>query len=614
MSNNDAEDQRSFVSSASILPEANTITQIIKRLKAMANRLLPIQVELEDITSPTSGIVTPEVVKAFYEAGGDFKEAVPFCLLRARQMFIKEGNLNQADYEENMCRATACEMIARRITHMVSRHRLPSIMSTRFRYLEPDGDQSPALSALECAIDQHCTIFLSSNEAQTVVQSLWKGEWVQHNNEDDDIDYTEYHIDSENGGFWAHFNPNRLAVPRYQNMFKIVMWIVYLFVYSQAVQSPLEATDPYHEFDGWEITLYIMTFAYFLDEIRRVVKTIGISTSIYAVFNFWSIIALITDALIIVAFSLRVAGIRLDSDSEERANLHYRSFQVLACVAPLIWLRLITVFEGYKTVGVLQVVVFRMLRESAIFFILLAILAAGFIQSMYALDAADRDIDEKYGMWSLVNNLLRSIMGDPDFDAANERFGPPFGTIIYYFWNFMTAIILLNILIALFGTAYSVIYDNATDEFLAFFASKTINMTVRAPDQYVYPAPFNLIEIFFVTPFEPFVARKTYVKINKVVMTVIFFIPLSMIAVYESGVMHSRRGLLHDYFADPIPEDDDDPKVINPETNDPNGIICKKSFEELVSNFPDTTTSTATIILRKVDKINTRLIKDEDKK
>ncbi|GMK55778.1 hypothetical protein CspeluHIS016_0208340 [Cutaneotrichosporon spelunceum] len=593
MSQHDAEDQRSFVSSASILPEANTINQIVKRIKAMANRLLPIQVELDDITSPTSAIVTPEVVKAFYEAGGDFREAVPFCLLRARQLFIKEGNANQADYEENICRATACEMIARRITHMVSRHRLPSIMSTRFRYLEHDGDISPALSALECAIDQHCTIFLSSNEAQTVVQSLWKGEWVQHNNENDDIDYVEYHVEPENGGFWAHFKPSRLAVPRYQNMFRIVTWIFYLFVYSRAVQTPLDATDPYHTFDGWEITLYVMTLAFLIDEIRRIVKTVGISTSIFAIFNFWTIIALITYGLIAAAFSLRVAGVRLDEDSEERKNLHYRSFQVLACVAPLLWLRLITVFEGYKTVGVLQVVVFRMLRESVIFFILLALLAIGFIQAMYALDAADRDIDEKYGIWSLINNLLRSIMGDPDFDAANERFGPPFGTIIYYFWNFMVAIILLNILIALFGTAYSL-------------------TPVRAPDQYVYPPPCNLVEVILVSPFEPFVSRKTYVKINKVVMTVIFFIPLVMIAAYESGVVHSRRGLLHDYFADPIPEDDDDPKVINPETDDPNGIICKHSFEELVSNFPDTTTSTTAIILKKVDNINARL-KDDGK-
>lgn len=136
-------------------------------------------------------------------------------------------------------------------------------------------------------------------------------------------------------------------------------------------------------------------------------------------------------------------------------------------------------------------------------------------------------------------------------------------------------------------------------------------MPVRAPDQFVYPAPFNLIEIFFVTPLEPFVSRKTYVQINKVVMTVLFIIPLSMIAVYESGVVHSRRGLLHDYFADPIPEDDDDPKVTDPEVNDPNGVICTKSFDELVKAFPDTTTSTTAIILKKVDKINARLSKEE---
>jgi hypothetical protein len=36
---------------------------------------------------------------------------------------------------------------------------------------------------------------------------------------------------------------------------------------------------------------------------------------------------------------------------------------------------------------------------------------------------------------------------------------------------------------------------------LAFFASKTVGM-IRAPDSYVYPAPFNLIETVFVAPLE----------------------------------------------------------------------------------------------------------------
>lgn len=55
-------------------------------------------------------------------------------------------------------------------------------MSTRFRYREIDGDQSPPTSALETAIDQNAVHFLSSTEVQHVIDSLWRGEWVQRNN------------------------------------------------------------------------------------------------------------------------------------------------------------------------------------------------------------------------------------------------------------------------------------------------------------------------------------------------------------------------------------------------------------------------------------------------
>jgi hypothetical protein len=65
-----------------------------------------------------------------------------------------------------MGRAIACEVLARRIVHNAPPERLNSIMSTRFRHEEWDGDESSLSSALELAIDSHCTIFLSSNEAQ----------------------------------------------------------------------------------------------------------------------------------------------------------------------------------------------------------------------------------------------------------------------------------------------------------------------------------------------------------------------------------------------------------------------------------------------------------------
>lgn len=71
---------------------------------------------------------------------------------------MREGYINGPDYDECLCRATACEVLARRIIHNLPADRLENVMSTRFKYRERDGDESPPTSALETAIDQHCTV------------------------------------------------------------------------------------------------------------------------------------------------------------------------------------------------------------------------------------------------------------------------------------------------------------------------------------------------------------------------------------------------------------------------------------------------------------------------
>lgn len=45
------------------------------------------------------------------------------------------------------------------------------------------------------------------------------------------------------------------------------------------------------------------------------------------------------------------------------------------------------------------------------------------------------------------------------------------------------------------------IVEDAEAEYLAFFAGKTVG-TIRAPDVYVYPAPFNVMETLFIAPWE----------------------------------------------------------------------------------------------------------------
>lgn len=137
-------------------------------------------------------------------------------------------------------------------------------MSARYRYRESDGDESAPSSALETAIDQHGTIFLSSSEAQHVVNSLWRGDWIQRNNDNMDIDYVPYQA-AESSSFWAHLNPDRMSVPRYQSTFKMVVWTIFLFVYSQSVQSPLESFNSERNWDGYEIVLYLMAAAFLIE-------------------------------------------------------------------------------------------------------------------------------------------------------------------------------------------------------------------------------------------------------------------------------------------------------------------------------------------------------------
>lgn len=105
-------------------------------------------------------------------------------------------------------------------------------------------------------------------------------------------------------------------------------------------------------------------------------------------------------------------------------------------------------------------------------------------------------------------------------------------------------IVLLNILIALYNSAYEDITDNATDEYMALFASKTMQF-VRAPDENVFIAPFNLIELFFlIIPFEWWMDSYRYERLNNYVMGIVYSPLLLVVAAVEARqarVVRSNR-------------------------------------------------------------------------
>jgi hypothetical protein len=77
-----------------------------------------------------------------------------------------------------------------------------------------------------------------------------------------------------------------------------------------------------------------------------------------------------------------------------------------------------------------------------------------------------------------------------------------------------------------------------------------------------------------------------YSTLNTVVMSVLFGIPLTMIALYESQISHPRLRRIQLYFDDET-EDEGDASVQDPVSDgETQGTISKTKFETLVSVFP----------------------------
>ncbi|GAA5824388.1 hypothetical protein JCM11251_000401 [Rhodosporidiobolus azoricus] len=566
-----------------------TVQRIVTRIQALTLELIPIQCDLDELTSPTSSILSSDVIDAYAAIAGDFSPCLPFVLLEARRYFRQQQQVNPSDADENAGRKLACEAIARRLIARAEMREQYSLLSKRWTTVDEDGDETLPLSALESAVDQHATFFLSSNEAQRCTFALWKGTLVQKLTADYNVEYEPYKPNhGENTGFLAHWDSHRVSVPRYQFFFRIGLWILFLVCYTLAIQTPER------RFGLEDVILYVQLLGYMWEDVVKVWK-IGW----YASIGFWQLVNWSIYAIAGVALVYRCLDITTHDD-ERSAMYRMRAFQWLSCAAPLVWAKVLTIADVFRFFGVLQIVVFRMLKESAVFLVLLSVLAMGFGQALTGLDVADEKRDSTK---TVINTLLQALLGSPNFDNYDDGASSyPFGLILYYAWSVATIVILLNVLVALFSTSYSECVDESEDTFLSFFAGKTVS-AVRAPDQYVYPAPFNLVE-GLILPLELVLSVETYGKINRVLMSFLFFIPISCIAIWETHFDPISARDLDSLVAeqDDYQEPEEDPEPYRTHGRDegefdhsgePEGMeISKVKFKDLKEKMPDLTRST----------------------
>ncbi|KAL2111114.1 hypothetical protein VUR80DRAFT_262 [Thermomyces stellatus] len=523
--------------SESLLPEQATdhvvetippeeVTRVALRLRHLIEHCVPCEIEESLVTQAHSRVITTKVIKAAKEAGGEQNRAcVVFCLLVCTRWFKHQAELELWDADLHKVRATACEVIAKAIIEGEDNtdYLIHNILLHRFSMIVNGWPTHPA-NAVEKAVDLHALRVICSSGYQKCLKYLWKG-WVCQD-EDDPTVFVDYK-GRDDRRFLVHMDPDRMRAPIYQNMARLITSILYLVLFTMAINS----INPGGRLDGAEILMYLFTLGFVCDELLKVWKA-G-----YNILSFWSAFNGVLYAVITVSFVLRMIGLGYAADTDTRLRYTTLSYNFLAFSAPMFWTRLLLYLDSFRFFGAMLVVLKVMMKESIIFFALLVVMVIGFLQAFVGLDLADDLVADD--MWFIISAMANSVMQSPEFSGF-DKFAPPFGLLLYYMFTFIVMVILLNILIALFGSAYDDIYQNADDEFMGLFAQKTMQF-VRAPDENVFIAPFNLIEIVLVVLFEWWMPKRQYEFLNDVVMAVIYSPLLVVAAFFETRTAHEIR-------------------------------------------------------------------------
>ncbi|OAQ83038.1 potassium ion channel Yvc1 [Purpureocillium lilacinum] len=502
------------------------VTKVCLRLRHLLQECVPCEMDEARITTPHSRIITTKVVKAAKEAGGqEYKGCVVYCLLVNERWFRHEALVELWDAGLHKLRAVACGVIAKAIieTEDDTNYLLHAVLLRRYSFLSRGAPTMP-VNVIEKAVDLHSVRVIGSSGYQKCIGYLWRGWLVQ--DENDPSVFVDY-ADKDNTNFLVHMDPDRMRAPRYQNAAQLLFSVIYLILYTSAINS----VNRRGELDAAEVLMYIFTLGYVCDELVKFYKA-G-----YHILGFWNAFNGVLYSFLTASLVIRIIGLVAPADSPDRKHYSKLSYNILSFVAPMFWSRLLLYLDSFRFFGAMLVVLKVMMKESVIFFALLIIIIIGFLQAFIGLDLTDDNVAED--ALFIVESMLKAILQSPEFEGF-EGFGPPWGIILYYCFTFVVMIILLNILIALYNSAYEDIYENADDEYLALFSQKTMQF-VRAPDENVYIAPLNLIEIVISGLFEWWMRKKTYEFINDCVMGVLYSPLLFVAAWFETRTAHRIR-------------------------------------------------------------------------
>jgi hypothetical protein len=385
---------------------AKEVTKVALRLKHQIEQVIPCELEEDKVTKPHSAILTPAVLETSKKAGGEeYKACIVYCLLVVKKWFRSQALKELWDADLHEVRAVAAEMLAKRIIEDEEDmdYLMEEILLKRYSILI-DGVPSVPANAIERAVDLHALTVIGSSGYQKCISYLWRGWLVQ---DDEDPNRFVNYDNKTNTDYWSHLDPDRMRVPRYQNAVQIAMSVIYLALYTGAINT----INPSGDLDIVEALLYLFTVGFICDEAAKFWK-VG---RFYI--GFWNVFNSTLYALLATSFVLRIVAYSHGNDTSLRAHFNELSYNFLAFTAPMFWMRLLLYLDTYRFFGAMLVVLKVMMRESLIFFALLLVVLIGFLQAFIGMDLTDDSLSDT---GFVIQAMLNAVMQSPEFEGFDN--------------------------------------------------------------------------------------------------------------------------------------------------------------------------------------------------
>ena len=195
-----------------------------------------------------------------------------------------------------------------------------------------------------------------------------------------------------------------------------------------------------------DILLVLFNILYTINELWEVCKV-----DKYAKYfkNKWNIFDIFQSVLVFCIIPLKAS----DPNS---------AIVVMSLLAPLFWIKLLNFARGFRNVGPLVRVLFKMMSDIYHFLVIFAIFQIGFSHSFFILYG-----NTHKGYLSIVDTMMTVFninLGNPDYDTIRESENHIWGTIIYVIFSVISVVTLLNILIAILTDSYTNVTSKAEKE------------------------------------------------------------------------------------------------------------------------------------------------------